>query len=198
MTNQAAGSVFPVPFLVGKAVYLRSLVDADAEGPYVGWFNDQDVCQGNSHHVFPFTAESAIGYIHHANTTREHLVLAIVSRNDDRHLGNVALQNINPVYRSAEFSILIGNKEIWGQGIGKEAGRLIYNHGFQSMNLNRIACGTFENNVAMQRLALYLGMVQEGIRRRAVYKDGKYLDIIEYGILRHEYTKRWSHNEREY
>ncbi len=197
MINQTSRTVSPTPFLVGEHIYLRALNDMDTDGPYVGWFNDHESCKGNSHHIFPYTKDLAITYINHANETHEHLILAIVSKEDDRHLGNIALQHIHPFYRSAEFSIIIGEKELWGQGIGKEAGRLICDHGFKAMNLNRIACGTFENNVAMQRLALYLGMVQEGVRRQAAFKDGEYLDVIEYGVLRHEYEKRWSHSERK-
>jgi len=184
------------PFLIGKKVYLRSLVESDADGPYASWFNDVEVCLGNSHHVFPYTQESALGYIRHAQSTKDHLILAIVTRKDEAHIGNIALQSIHPVYHSAEFSILIGEKYIWGSGIGTEAGRLICDHGFRTMNLNRIACGTFENNTAMQRLALSLGMVKEGVRREAAYKDGKYQDIIEYGVLKRDYEDKWFHNER--
>ena len=119
-----------------------------------------------------------------------------MTRKDDRHIGNIALQHIHPVYRTADFSIIIGEKSAWGSGVGKESGRLICDHGFLTMNLHRIACGTFENNIAMQRLAVYLGMVKEGVRRKAAFKEGKYLDIIEYGVLKHEYEEQWFHNER--
>jgi RimJ/RimL family protein N-acetyltransferase len=186
----------PSPFLVGKSIYLRPLVEADAEGSYASWFNDEEVCLGNSHHVFPYTPESALRYIHQSLENRNHLILAIVMRKGDVHIGNVSLQHIHPVYHTAEFSIIIGDKSAWGGGVGKEAGRLICDHGFRTMNLHRIACGTFENNIAMQHLALYLGMVEEGIRRKAAFKDGKYLDIIEYGVLKHEYEELWLHNER--
>jgi RimJ/RimL family protein N-acetyltransferase len=197
MTHQASQPTISPPFLVGEKIYLRALLPADVEGPYPGWFNDREVCRGNSHHVFPSTVESAKRYIQHANQTRENLILAIVSKQGDRHLGNIALQHIHPVYHSAEFSIVIGEKDVWGQGIAKEAGRLICDHGFLALNLYRIACGTFENNIGMQRLALYLGMIQEGVRRQAAYKEGKYLDLIEYGVLKHEYLDRWSRTERK-
>lgn len=187
---------YPILFLVGNDIYLRSLVESDAEGPYPTWFNDQEACRGNSHHVFPYTRDAAISYINQANQTHENLILAIVSREDDQHIGNIALQHIHPIYRSAELSIIIGEKQYWGKGVGKEAGRLICDHGFQALNLHRIGCGTFENNVAMQRLATYLGMVKEGVRRQAAFKEGKYIDVIEFGVLRHEYEEHWTRLER--
>ena len=187
-------STAPAPFLVGDKIYLRALVAADAAGPYATWFNDEEVCRGNSHHVFPYTQDAASSYIEYAIGTRDALVLAIVPKEDHQHIGNIALQKIHPIYHSAEFSIVIGDKSAWGKGYGKEAGRLLCDHGFQTMNLHRIHCGTFSNNKAMQRLAAYLGMKQEGVRREAAFKDGRYLDIIEYGVLKDEYEEHWNHN----
>ena len=39
----------------------------------------------------------------------------------------------------------------------------------------------------MQSLAKKLGMKQAGILRQAAFKEGQYLDIIEYDILKHEF-----------
>ncbi|MBC8508583.1 MAG: GNAT family N-acetyltransferase [Anaerolineales bacterium] len=180
------------PFLTGEIIILRPLFESDADGPYPTWFNDEEVCWGNGHHIFPYTPQAAKEYIQNATKTREHLILAIVSKDNNRHIGNVALQKIHPIYRSAEFSIIIGDKSTWGQGVGKEAGRLLCDHGFHALNLHRIHCGTFANNTAMQHLAAYLGMKQEGVRRQAAFKDGQYLDIIEYGVLKSEYEAHWA------
>lgn len=174
-------------FLQGERLYLRPLTEKDCENDYVMWLNDEQVCHGNSHHVFPYTFESSLEYVRYANQTRDNLILAIVSNDNDKHVGNIALQDIHRVYRSAEFTILLGDKEVWGKEYGKEAGRLLCSHGFAALNLNRIGCGTFENNVAMQKLAAHLGMKEEGRRRQAAFKDGKYLDVIEYGVLKVEY-----------
>jgi len=39
----------------------------------------------------------------------------------------------------------------------------------------------------MKKLAIKLKMREEGLRREAIYKNGRYLDIVEYGVLRHEF-----------
>jgi RimJ/RimL family protein N-acetyltransferase len=56
-------------------------------------------------------------------------------------------------------------------------------HGFKVLNLHRIHCGTASNNQGMQKLAEKLGMQKEGIRRDALFKNGKYFDVVEYGII---------------
>lgn len=124
-----------------------------------------------------------------AATARDELVLAVVLDDGQRHIGNIALNRIHPIYRSAEFAILLGDSAEWGKGYGLEAGRLVVAHGFSALNLHRIACGTLATNLGMQRLATALGMKQEGIRRAAAFKDGTYVDIIEYGLLRDEFDR---------
>ena len=178
------------PFLLGERVYLRGLEYEDRHGDYENWFNDAEICAGNSHHVYPLTDEQAWKYIQHVKNTKDDFVLAITTTDGDKHIGNVALQNIHPVYRSADFAIIIGEKDYWGQGYGKEAAMLMFDHGFKAMNLHRIACATFSNNFHMMQLALFLYMKLEGERRQGAFKDGDYVDIVEYGILREEWLNR--------
>ena len=174
------------PFLVGERVYLRALVVQDADGDYPAWLNDQEVCHANSHAIYPYTRDQARAYIAAVNADQQQLVLAICDKATDQHIGNIALQNINMVYRSADFAILIGNKAYWDKGYGTEAGRLLIDHAFYNLNLERIACATFENNEGMIKLAHKLGFRTEGERRNAAHKDG-WLDVVEFGLLREEW-----------
>lgn len=178
-------------FLVGKRIYLRPLTLKDLKGNYIQWLNDAEVCEYNSHHVFPYTSEEAVEYIENVKDLKKHLILAIVVKESNEHIGNISLQNINYISHNAELTILIGEKKYWNQGLGKESAFLIVQHGFISLNLHRIYCGTISENKGMGKLALRLGMKQEGIRREAVYKNGTYRDITEYGLLRDEFINRF-------
>ena len=88
-----------------------------------------------------------------------------------------------------ELAIIIGNKDYWGKGVGEEAGSLIVAHGFKAMNLHRIYCGTSKENIGMQKLAVKLGLKKDGVLREALFKNGKFQDIINYSILENEYKK---------
>jgi [ribosomal protein S5]-alanine N-acetyltransferase len=178
-----ASSANTPAFLLGERVALRALTPADVDGPYLEWFNDPEVCRLNSHHVFPYTRPEALMWVEALAGRRDALVLAITMREDGRHVGNLSLQGIDPVSRTAELAIVLGDRSVWGQGIGLEAARLLVDHGFTALNLNRIACGTLAANVAMRRLAERLGMREEGVRRQAAWTDGAYHDIVEYGLL---------------
>lgn len=175
-------------FLVGTRIYLRSLERADAQGNYVRWFNDEEACKNNSHHVFPYSEEQAVKYIEYADNTKDSLILAVETIDNSEHIGNISLLNINLMHRTAELAIMIGEKAYWGKGYAKEAMKLMIDHGFRSLNLTRVGLGTFHTNISMQKLAESLGFVQEGRRRSAFFKDNANIDVIEYGMLKNEWN----------
>jgi len=176
------------PFIEGRIVDLRPLSLEDVNERYVSWLNDPEVCKHNSHHVFPYTLELAKHYVETVRTSRSDIVLAIIAKDEGTHIGNIALQNIHPVNRSAEYAIILGDKEYWGKGVAKEASQMIIRHGFESLNLHRIYCGTSITNEAMQKLAAGLGFKEEGRRKEAMYKNGSFVDVVEYGLLRKDHA----------
>ncbi|GGF91459.1 GNAT family N-acetyltransferase [Paenibacillus abyssi] len=179
-----------IPFLNGSRLFLRPLQENDAESNYLNWFNDAEVCKQNNHYRYPYLYQDALQYIQYAQKTKESLILAIVTLEDHVHIGNISLQDIHFINRTADFAIVLGEKKYWNKGYASEAAKLIIAHGFQELNLNRISCGTYHTNVGMQRLAESLGFIKEGVRRQAAYKQNQYIDVIEYGILRNEWLIR--------
>ena len=175
------------PFIVGERLYLRALEESDADGPYAAWLNDVEVCLGNAHHVFPSTHTDRLAYIRSTHGSRSALVLAIILKEGDLHIGNLSLQSIQWVPRKAEFAILLGDKEQWGRGYALEASRLIFRHGFSSLGLNRLESGVFATHPTVQKMVLKLGMRQEGVRRSAAFKNNAFVDVVEFGVLRDEF-----------
>lgn len=169
--------------LEGKQIYLRPLELSDADGAYPSWLNDPEVCRYNSHGEILYTYEMAQGYINSVINNPSCAVFAICLRDDNRHIGNIALQQISTKNRNAELAILIGEPSVYGKGIGYEAGKLLVGYAFDTLNLHRLYCGTHVENMSMQRLALKLGMREEGRRREALLKNGSFADIVEYGLL---------------
>lgn len=188
--QQLNEAVMKSAFIEGQNIYLKGLSLEDASESYTHWLNDEEVCRHNGHHYFPNTRAKTESYIAAVSGDSSSLVLAVIEKGEDRHIGNISLQSIDWLARSAEFAILFGEKQYWGRGLAKEAGDLILAHGFNQLNLHRVYCGTSEDNTGMQKLALAMGMQLEGRRREAMYKNGGYRDILEYGILRAEYAAR--------
>ena len=170
---------------LNEEYFVRALRESDLDGPYISWFEDQEVCAYNSHGKFFKTQDHFRNYL--AGKVREDQVVWAICHKNDGHIGNVSLQVISFINRNADFGIIIGDKNHWGGGVAFQAAMKIFYHGFFKLNLKRIYCQTAASNKSMQSLAKKLGMLEEGCRRSNLYLDGKWVDIIEYGILKNEF-----------
>lgn len=166
--------------------FVRGLCEADLAGPYPTWFEDQEVSRFNSHGKWVRTEDYFREYVRSLNGSDK--VVWAICHERAGHVGNVTLQAISPIDRAAEFAVIIGEREHRSKGLGKLAGRKLLEHGFAKLNLHRVYCGTAATNDGMKRLALALGMKQEGVRRAHMFLDGQWVDLVEYGILRDEFS----------
>lgn len=173
-------------YTLGDGYGVRPLRADDLVGPYLSWFEDQEVCRFNSHGAFPKTAEYFRAYFEASNN--EDRVVWAVCHDADGHIGNISLQSISLIDQNAEFAVLIGDRRHWGKGVALAAGRRLIEHGFSKLNLERVYCGTVATNVGMIRVAERLGMQLEGRRRSQRFLDGDWVDVVEFGLLRQEWT----------
>jgi RimJ/RimL family protein N-acetyltransferase len=97
------------------------------------------------------------------------------------------LTGIDPVHRRAEFHLLIGRRDLHGRGLGTEATRLMLRHGFHDLNLHRVFLTVLSSNAAAIRVYEKVGFSREGIAREAAYKCGRYEDLVQMAMLRHEF-----------
>ncbi len=108
--------------------------------------------------------------------------LLIESLEAARPLGVCALEEVDARSRAALLGIWIA-EEHWDRGYGTDAVRTLCRFGFREMNLQRIALSVYETNPRGRRAYEKVGFKEEGIRRRAEFVDGRYVDVIEMGLL---------------
>lgn len=173
-------------YQIGDGYFVRTLRESDLGGPYLSWFEDQDVCRFNSHGKF-FPSENSFRAFVASQGGTDRIVWAVCHERDG-HIGNVSLQNISMINRNAELALLIGDKRHWNKGVGKMAATSLITHGFEKLNLERVYCDTAATNVGMRNLAVAIGFSEEGCRRAHLFLEGAWVDVIEYGLLRTEST----------
>jgi len=66
----------------------------------------------------------------------------------------------------------------------------VVEHGFETLNLNRIHAHHFATNPASGRIMEKIGMKREGVMVQRICKWGVMLDAVHYAILRSEYQER--------
>ncbi len=107
---------------------------------------------------------------------------------DNKVVGEAGFKNIKWINRKAELNILI-KKEFRNKGFAKEVLAGMINYGFMTLNFHRLEAEVYEYNKASVKLVEHLGFSVEGKLREAKYNNGKYYDIIRYGLLRNEWQK---------
>lgn len=108
--------------------------------------------------------------------------LAIVDR-AGRLLGLTILSDIEMATRRAELSIFVGATAMRGRGIGKAAVRLLLDHAFLDIGLNRVELRVLDDNVAAIRAYEACGFRREGVQRQAAFKKGRFVDVIMMAVL---------------
>ncbi|MCF3134047.1 GNAT family N-acetyltransferase [Streptomyces olivochromogenes] len=78
--------------------------------------------------------------------------------------------------------------EVRGQGIGTQAQALLARYLFAHTEVNRVDAHTNVKNIAEQRALEKAGFTREGVLRGAQFRNGRYHDMVVYGILRSEVT----------
>ena len=110
-------------------------------------------------------------------------------------IGEVALKNIRWYNRKAELSLFL-KPEFQGKKIGTEVLQSMMKYAFNTINFYRLEAEVIDYNEISRKLVEKLNFTLEGRLRQAKYFDGKYYDILRYGILKHEFGKFLENNEK--
>jgi len=173
------------PFIIGEKVYLRALERSD--GPlFVQWLNHPEIQQTTIHYR-PLNLQDEDDFVDRMRASANDVGLVIVARDTDMPVGVTALHQIDWRNRYASFGITIGESANWGKGYGAEATRLMVQHAFATLNLNRVWLYVLEYNERGIRCYERLGFKKEGLLRQEHYRNGRYWDTWMMAILREEW-----------
>ena len=84
---------------------------------------------------------------------------------------------------------MIGNDENRGKGAGTFATKEMLNHAFYNLNLHRVELTVLDDNSRAINLYEKVGFVKEGTKRQCNFKQGKFVDMHMYSMLREEFTR---------
>lgn len=105
-------------------------------------------------------------------------------------IGYAGLSSISTTNHSGEYFIFIGEKALWGKGVGTAVTKQILHLGFTSHQLNRIMLTVSELNTGGLKAYTKAGFVVEGCLREATCRQGVFHDKIVMSVLKAEWQSQ--------
>lgn len=170
----------------GNGILLRYAKDSDLDA-FFELMQDAEMAKltGSQH---AFTYEEIAGWINKISIpSLDRVDLMIISKETKELVGEIVLNELDSINRSANIRIAIGATHT-GKGYGSEAMNLMLKHGFETLKLHRIHLGVFAFNPRAIHVYEKVGFRQEGIQRDALYAAGQYHDMIMMAMLEDEYA----------
>lgn len=177
--------------IYGKRIRLRAVEREDVQ-KFHAWVNDPEVTKGLILNLPLSMRDEEEWFASLSKRDPAERPFAIEFRKGRawKLIGNCSMHAVSLVNRSCEVGIIIGEKDEWNKGYGAEAMMLMLQHGFETLNMNRVYLQVFDNNIRAVRSYEKAGFVLEGRQRQAVYKNGKYEDVLFMSVLRSEWEAR--------
>jgi len=179
--------------LQGKQVRLRA-IERDDLPLAVQFLNDPDVLMWFGK-LAPLGIEDEIAW--YEQMRQDDRVINFAMEVAGRYVGGCGLINIDHVHRRAEMGVFVGDKSLWGRGIGSEAIALVMDYGFDYLNLHRIYLRTFAGNTRAIGVYEGLGFQHEGRFRDAEWRHGRWQDMLYMSVLESEWRQGAGDNPRE-
>lgn len=127
--------------------------------------NNINVSKWLAYVPYPYTEEDAKAYIEEVKNNSNDYSFAIVLKNENKVIGNVALNSINKTHGIAGGGIWI-NEKYHGNGYGIEAFNRKIAYAFNELGLRRLENGYFNGNESSRKMQEKLGYKLEGCRRK--------------------------------
>jgi RimJ/RimL family protein N-acetyltransferase len=112
----------------------------------------------------------------------EQLQLAVTLRDTGALVGSIGLV-FSELHEKAELGYWIG-VPYWNRGYATEAARALVHCSFTDFALHRLQAHHMGHNPASARVLQKIGLHREGTSPQALKKNGRFVDLVLYGVLR--------------
>ena len=129
---------------------------------------------------FPFPYTENDGKVYIESASKEHKSKNFAIEIDGEAVGAIGIFPQSDIHaKTAEIGYWLSEK-YWGNGIMPKAISEIVNYGFGTFDIVRIYARPFSTNKGSQRALEKAGFEREATLKKALYKNGEYLDEIIY------------------
>lgn len=170
--------------IIGQNCSLIPLRESDAIN-WAKWYNDIYISLPESNVYDIFTISNTEGWVKH-NIENNDLVFTIIENQSKTAIGKIELE-IDSEKRCGSFGIIIGKRDYWGRGLGKEATILLLDFAFNKKGLHNMMLGVYAFNKRAINLYEQIGFQEIGRKREFQAVGGKRFDMILMDMLSTEF-----------
>lgn len=102
---------------------------------------------------------------------------------DGERAGTIRFSRANKRSRIADLGGLAVHPDFRGRKVGDETARLIQRHLIDDLGFHRLQLEIYGFNERAQVHAERSGFVREGVRRKAYWRDGRWVDGVLFGLV---------------
>lgn len=126
------------------------------------------------------------------STQKDLFYFTIRAKDDDRLIGKAILEYVNWTNGNAYLRLGIGEAEFRHKGYGSQALHLLLQYAFAELNLFRVTAVIPAYNEDALRLLQKFNFMEEVRRPNAMHYNGKFWDLVCYGLLKTEWLESTS------
>jgi len=167
---------FKAKKISGDRIYLKELTLVYITEEYCNWINDPEV---NKYlETRKITMRELREYVKNQINDPNSIFFGIFDVENNKHIGNLKLSAIDWKEKKVVFSMVIGNKEYWGKGIGTEATKLAIDFSLNFLNMDRIELGVIKEHEVAKKIYKKLGFKTIRIDKNFYNHDGVWCDRV--------------------
>lgn len=150
---------------------------------YIGWLNDPEVVRYSNQRFRSHSRDTCLTYLQ-SFAQSDNLFLSVERKSDGLTIGTMTAY-VSNAHGTADVGIMIGERSVWGQGLGQDAWNTLCKALAAQDGIRKITAGTLACNIGMLMLMQRAGMQLEAVRKAQELVDGVPTDIHYYALFNH-------------
>ena len=163
---------------------VRTMLPGDACTDYQDWIADPELMGPLNMPARRLTISQLQDHISGFDNKLRHL-LGLFDETDGKLIG-IVLLDFNTEHRTARFSVLVGNRDYWGDRRIHPLARAFQAYLFERKGIEKLRCQIGTDNHRMIGTAKLMGLKMEGLLRGEIRstRDGSRIDQFVFGLLK--------------
>jgi len=144
---------------------------------YLSWFNDEDVIEFSGGKSKNLSKDDVLNYIKYGKETGTYFMYAIIHLEDNIHIGNIKIGDIDIKNSISDLATIIGNTKYWGMGLATESIILAQDYAFKKYKFRKLSGRIIKSNIGSFKAYTKAGWEVEGILKDHIIVNGKIDDV---------------------